>query len=50
MDTSVLPHNLIGHVLVEKMKNIKIGVEFDLGKLNLVEYNNESINHFFTDK
>ena len=32
MDTSVVPHKLLGHVLVENISRFKSGVEFDLGK------------------
>ena len=35
MDTSVVPHKLIGHVLVEKMKNVRSAVEFDFGKFDM---------------
>ena len=48
MDTSVVPHKLLGHVLVEKMKNIKNVVEFDLGMYNIiVEDNNRSIKNYY---
>ena len=33
MDTSVVPHKLIGHILVEKSDDFEI-IEFDLGKFN----------------
>ena len=34
MHTSTIPHKLIGHVLVEKVENIRNAVEFDIGKFN----------------
>ena len=35
MDTSVFPHKLLGHIFVEKMKNIRSAVEFDFGKFDI---------------
>ena len=33
MDTSVVPHKLLGHVLVERISYLGSNVELDLGKL-----------------
>ena len=32
MDTSVVPHKLLGHLLVERISCLESDVEFDLGK------------------
>ena len=45
MDTSATPHKVIGHVLAEKIVDIRNAVEFDMGKCILICL----LNKFITD-